>query len=255
MLGAAAIATVGAALIIPNALTGVSAQSDISQAVSGNRDRGQVTRDEDRAPVVDPVSEAQAKAAEEARAVEQDKLAEQARAGEEARKAEEARIAEEERKAAEKRKAAEEAAATPSPVAPGNSGTAPIQEPAKPSDPPATGACAHGDGSSLGLTSQARIAFQAICARFPNVTSYGGWRPSSDDHGAGQAIDIMISSSDEGWEIANWLVANSSTYSVEYIIFEQRIWGSWAPGAGFVWMADRGSPTQNHYDHVHVTVR
>ncbi len=114
--------------------------------------------------------------------------------------------------------------------------------------------CALGDGSQLGITPQAQVVYRQVCAKFPSITTYGGWRASNDDHGQGRAIDIMISS-DPGWEVANWLVANAEALNVEYVIYQQSIWGSWAPGAGFTPMEDRGSITANHYDHVHVTVR
>jgi hypothetical protein len=38
-----------------------------------------------------------------------------------------------------------------------------------------------------------------------------------------------------------------------YVIWEQKIWDSRNPGAGWKPMADRGSITQNHYDHVHIS--
>ena len=182
-------------------------------------------------------------------------LAEQERlaAAEEAdRAAEAARIAEEERLAAEA-KAAEEAAAAQTAAAATTTNQAGSTYTGVPTAPAvSSGTCAYGDGSNLGLTYQAQAAFQVICAQFPNVTSYGGWRASADDHGAGQAIDIMISGP-AGWDIANFLVANASALHVEYVIYSQQIWGNW--GGGFTYMEDRGSITQNHYDHVHVTIR
>ena len=43
--------------------------------------------------------------------------------------------------------------------------------------------------------------------------------------------------------------ANSKALNVKYVIWRQRI----DTGSGFRPMADRGSPTANHFDHVHVS--
>jgi hypothetical protein len=39
-----------------------------------------------------------------------------------------------------------------------------------------------------------------------------------------------------------------------YIIYRQRIWDIRNASAGWVPMADRGSITANHFDHVHISV-
>lgn len=44
-------------------------------------------------------------------------------------------------------------------------------------------------------------------------------------------------------------MANQQALNVDYFIWRQQ---NWRPGRGWKPMADRGSPTQNHYDHVHV---
>lgn len=263
LLGVAAAATAGAALVMPSAMSAVTAQpapvdsSTIDRAVA-------VSRSSDRTELVQPVTESSAQAiadAEAARAAEEERLAEEARMAEEERLAEAERLAEEERIAAEERAAQEraaeqaraaEAAAAATPAASSVASAGSSYTAAPSASPASTGVCAQGTGANLGLTYQAQAAFQDICARFPNVSSYGGWRASADDHGAGQAIDIMISGP-AGWEIANYLVANAGRLNVEYVIYEQRIWGSW--GGGWSYMEDRGSITQNHFDHVHVTVR
>ena len=251
LLGVAAAATASAALVLPSAMSTVTAQPATIDAATVERTVA-VSRSVERAELVTPVTEAEAQASADAEAAvlaEQERLA----AAEEAdRAAEAARLAEEERLAAEA-KAAEEAAAAQTAAAATTTNQAGSTYTGVPTAPAvSSGTCAYGDGSNLGLTYQAQAAFQVICAQFPNVTSYGGWRASADDHGAGQAIDIMISGS-AGWDIANFLVANASALHVEYVIYSQQIWGNW--GGGFTYMEDRGSITQNHYDHVHVTIR
>lgn len=255
LLGVAAAATASAALVLPSAMSTVTAQPTTIEVATVERTVA-VSRSVERAELVTPVTEAEAQASADAEAAA---LAEQERlAAEEAdRAAEAARIAEEERLAAEaeaaEAKAAEEAAAAQTAAAATTTNQAGSTYTGVPTAPAvSSGTCAYGDGSNLGLTYQAQAAFQVICAQFPNVTSYGGWRASADDHGAGQAIDIMISGP-AGWDIANFLVANASALHVEYVIYSQQIWGNW--GGGFTYMEDRGSITQNHYDHVHVTIR
>lgn len=110
------------------------------------------------------------------------------------------------------------------------------------------------DGSSIesGLTTNADILYRAVCAAFPQPTSYGGYDPHGE-HVDGRAIDIMISG-DVGWQIANWLRANASALKIRDIIYAQRIWTPERAAEGWRYMSDRGSVTANHYDHVHVAV-
>ncbi|MBM6402257.1 hypothetical protein JQN70_17815 [Phycicoccus sp. MQZ13P-5] len=61
----------------------------------------------------------------------------------------------------------------------------------------------------------------------------------------------MISGASQGDAIAAWVQQNVGKFNVKYLIWQQRYW---APGEGWSTMEDRGSPTANHYDHVHVTV-
>lgn len=93
---------------------------------------------------------------------------------------------------------------------------------------------------------------RAVCAAFPEVTTYGTWR-SDGEHGQGRAVDIMISG-ETGWSIAEMLRDNHVELGIEYIIYAQKIWSVERSGEGWRGMSDRGSATANHYDHVHVTV-
>lgn len=114
-------------------------------------------------------------------------------------------------------------------------------------------ACSHGTEIEGGLTAQTRAVFRSICSRWPQITSYGGYRPDPGYHGSGQAIDIMVSG-DLGWEIANWLTANAGALGIGDVIYSQKIWLAELAGSGWRGMEDRGSATANHYDHVHVSV-
>ena len=93
---------------------------------------------------------------------------------------------------------------------------------------------------------------------FTDVKDISGFRPGdSGDHGKGLAIDFMVpvgshdSNTDLGDVVAQWLVDNRIALNINYIIWEQRIYmaseGSWKD------MEDRGSVTENHFDHPHVS--
>ena len=103
-----------------------------------------------------------------------------------------------------------------------------------------------------GVTSSAMAVYEAVCARFPQVTTYGGYR-GDGEHSDGRAIDIMVSG-ELGWDIANYLLANAGSFGLYDIIYSQRIWTDQRSSEGWRYMEDRGSTTANHYDHVHVKV-
>ncbi|HEU4513586.1 MAG TPA: SH3 domain-containing protein [Nocardioidaceae bacterium] len=130
-------------------------------------------------------------------------------------------------------------------------------EPEPEPEPVATGLsmapCATGSDVESGIVPNAVAVHRAVCAAFPQVTSYGGWREDSGEHGTGQALDIMISG-DTGWEIAEFVRANAGDLGVSEVLYSQKIWTVERGSEGWRWMEDRGSTTANHYDHVHVTV-
>ena len=102
----------------------------------------------------------------------------------------------------------------------------------------------------LGVQSNAARLCTAVQQRF-GLGNIGGYRPGAGEHGTGQALDLMISSRSQGDAVAAFVQANVGTYNVKYLIWRQRYW---EPGGSWDLMEDRGSPTQNHMDHVHVTV-
>lgn len=114
--------------------------------------------------------------------------------------------------------------------------------------------CPSGSEVESGLSSDAILVHRSVCATFPAVTTYGGVRDDGGEHGAGLALDIMISSSSQGDQIAEWVRANASSLGVSQVIWAQHIWTVQRSSEGWRLMEDRGSTTANHYDHVHVTV-
>jgi hypothetical protein len=112
--------------------------------------------------------------------------------------------------------------------------------------------CAHGSEIESGITANAVTVLRAVCAEFPMITSYGGYR-ADGEHADGRAIDIMVSG-ELGWQVADFLRANSGALGLYDIIYSQRIWTAQRSAEGWRFMSDRGSTTANHYDHVHVKV-
>ena len=118
-------------------------------------------------------------------------------------------------------------------------------------------ACSRGTAVERKLRADTIKIYRSVCALFPGVNSYGGWRAGGRQfHKNGRALDIMLTPKKEsamGWKIAKYLVANAKAFNIDHIIFEQKIWTPRSPH----WrgMADRGSTTQNHFDHVHVAIK
>lgn len=103
-------------------------------------------------------------------------------------------------------------------------------------------------------------AFKEEIANLFGITSFSGYRPGdSGDHGKGLAIDFMVPESSElGDKIAEYAVQNMASRGISYIIWKQRFYAPFDSkyGPANTWnpMPDRGSVTENHYDHVHVSM-
>lgn len=112
-------------------------------------------------------------------------------------------------------------------------------------------------GTESGMQVDGVRVMRAASAKFPTVKTIGGLRPGdTGDHGSGRAVDIMVPDykSPEGTKLGDDIVAyfqaNADAFHIDYLIWQQRLWqnGSWSA------MEDRGSDTENHFDHVHVSV-
>ncbi|MGW6929725.1 hypothetical protein ACWGE0_06615 [Lentzea sp. NPDC054927] len=88
-----------------------------------------------------------------------------------------------------------------------------------------------------------------IAGKF-GVEDIGGaaGRGGSGDHPSGLALDFMVNTA-TGNALADYVLANRKAFGVTYVIWRQR----YNDGSGFTPMEDRGSPTANHMDHVHVS--
>jgi hypothetical protein len=73
-------------------------------------------------------------------------------------------------------------------------------------------------------------------------------RGGSGEHPLGLALDFMVDTA-TGNALADYVLANRKAFGVTYVIWRQR----YNDGSGWSVMEDRGSPTANHMDHVHVS--
>ncbi|MBM9832608.1 peptidoglycan-binding protein LysM, partial [Enterococcus faecalis] len=78
------------------------------------------------------------------------------------------------------------------------------------------------------------------------------------DHGKGLAVDFIVSSNSAlGDQVADYAAKNMGTKNISYIIWKQRFYSPYdsiyGPANTWNMMPDRGSITENHYDHVHVS--
>ncbi len=120
-------------------------------------------------------------------------------------------------------------------------------------------------GPESGLTENSIAAKRAIETSFPAIQSIGGYRPPDitpfgtfTEHSSGEAIDVMI----PGWNspagkaygdrILQWALANADALGTEWVIWQQK---TYYPDGRVSGMPDRGDPTQNHYDHVHLKTK
>ena len=129
---------------------------------------------------------------------------------------------------------------------------------AAPAAPDYTG-LAVAKSENAGLQPQT-AAFKEEIANLFGITSFSGYRPGdSGDHGKGLAIDFMVPESSElGDKIAEYAIQNMVSRGISYIIWKQRFYAPFDSkyGPANTWnpMPDRGSVTENHYDHVHVSM-
>lgn len=113
------------------------------------------------------------------------------------------------------------------------------------------------------MTPTMRALVLEIAKLFGPFPVIGCYRSTADaqDHGDGRACDFMESTGGRmptasalrhGDQVAAYAVQNARRLGVSYVIWKQHIWnvrgGGWRP------MENRGSLTQNHYDHVHISV-
>jgi len=99
-----------------------------------------------------------------------------------------------------------------------------------------------------------------VMKNWPQITTIGGRRAEDGygEHSSGNAIDIMIPGygSEDGKALGDAVLAmlqkNGKALDVNGIIWRQTSYGYGGALTSGKGMSDRGSPTQNHMDHLHV---
>ncbi|MBB3733770.1 lytic transglycosylase domain-containing protein [Nonomuraea dietziae] len=121
-------------------------------------------------------------------------------------------------------------------------------------------------GSGDMLTPRTRRIRDLIKQQFGVPYGIGCYRAIEDggEHPRGRACDFMLSTQGRmpspgelarGDAIAAWAQANADTLGVLYVIWRQRIWNSGMADRGWRPMSDRGSINENHFNHVHISMR
>ena len=101
------------------------------------------------------------------------------------------------------------------------------------------------------------VAVANVIGSMFGIRSIGGYRagPDAEDHELGLGLDFMVNADAAGGRaLAQFVQAHASELGVRYVIWQQHIWNVDRPAEGWRLMEDRGSPTQNHMDHVHVSL-
>lgn len=128
--------------------------------------------------------------------------------------------------------------------------------------PPAPGVGDTGDPYNLGAVQPVTAAVANTLGPQFGFKTIGGYRAGNSrdpqGHPAGLALDFMTNNIPDGraagQRLADYLVANAADVGVKYLIWEQRVWSVARSDEGWRMMEDRGSITQNHYDHVHLSL-
>lgn len=116
------------------------------------------------------------------------------------------------------------------------------------------------NAANAGLQPQTAAFKEEVAALF-GITEFSGYRPGDpQDHGKGLAIDFMVPvGSDLGDQVAQYAIDNMGRAGISYIIWEQKFYAPtyniYGPANTWNQMPDRGSITENHYDHVHVSFK
>ncbi|WP_327590109.1 hypothetical protein OHA25_26050 [Nonomuraea sp. NBC_00507] len=110
------------------------------------------------------------------------------------------------------------------------------------------------------ITPRTRLMREQVGKNFSLPYTVGCFRSGSGgEHPLGRACDFMMSTGGSmpsaanlalGDRIAEWAIKNMDKLGIKYVIWKQRI----NHGSGWSGMSDRGSITENHFDHVHISM-
>lgn len=102
--------------------------------------------------------------------------------------------------------------------------------------------------------SKSREIFDAAKAAGHDIWYMWGYDNSSSntEHHSGRALDLMVKNEAAGDWIRDYIWRNRERLRLQHVIWEQHITSTTKEPGVRRKMADRGSVTENHYDHVHV---
>jgi hypothetical protein len=114
----------------------------------------------------------------------------------------------------------------------------------------------HDTASEKGLQKDTILAARAVSEAFPEIKDIGGCRPDALPwHPQGKAIDVMIPDPFSargkalGDAVLHFALEHKDKFDINHVIWRQTMY---LPDGSVQHMENRGSPTQNHMDHVHI---
>ena len=124
---------------------------------------------------------------------------------------------------------------------------------------PAVATQTSNNAANEGLRPQTAALKEEIAAKY-GITEFSLYRPGdSGDHGKGLAADFIVGENTElGNQVAADVTSNMTERGISYVIWQQKFYAPfdsiYGPANTWNQMPDRGSVTENHYDHVHVSM-
>ena len=124
---------------------------------------------------------------------------------------------------------------------------------------PAVATQTSNNAANEGLRPQTAALKEEIAAKY-GITEFSRYRPGdSGDHGKGLAADFIVGNNTElGNQVAADVTSNMTGRGISYVIWQQKFYAPfdsiYGPANTWNQMPDRGSVTENHYDHVHVSM-
>ena len=124
---------------------------------------------------------------------------------------------------------------------------------------PAVATQTSNNATNEGLRPQTAALKEEIAAKY-GITEFSLYRPGdSGDHGKGLAADFIVGNNTElGNQVAADVTSNMTGRGISYVIWQQKFYAPfdsiYGPANTWNQMPDRGSVTENHYDHVHVSM-
>ncbi|MGL5851642.1 MAG: hypothetical protein ACRCZD_12760 [Phycicoccus sp.] len=97
----------------------------------------------------------------------------------------------------------------------------------------------------------AREVFDAASAAGHDIWFMWGMG-GGNEHGSGRALDLMVRNAEAGEWIRKYLWGHRVRLRLRHVIWAQTITSTRVQPGVRRRMADRGSVTENHYDHIHV---